>query len=127
MTVIRSVARRESRKTSVVPPRLRPGRTIVREARTGLRRTARLQRTGRGGQPPLTNGPAEVALEASALGLACPGSDGELGLFPGDAPGGVCPPPPLDGEAEPRGLSTFVTVDVTAVVVCETTGGGDAG
>ena len=75
----------------------------------------------------MTNGPAEGALEAPVLGLASPGSDGELGLFPGAVPGGVCPSPPLDGESEPRGLSRFVTVDVTAVVVCETTGGGDAG
>jgi hypothetical protein len=75
----------------------------------------------------VTNGPAEGTLEAPVLGLASPGPDGALGLFPGDEPGCVCPPPPLDGESEPRGLSRFVTVDVTAVVVCETTGGGDAG
>ena len=75
----------------------------------------------------MKNGPAEGALEAPLLGLVSPGPDGELGLFPGDEPGGVCSPPPLDGESEPRGLSRFVTVDVTAVVVCETTGGGDGG
>jgi hypothetical protein len=75
----------------------------------------------------VTNGPAEGALEAPVLGLASPGPDGALGPLPGDEPGCVCPPPPLDGESEPRGLSRFVTVDVTAVVVCETTGGGDAG
>jgi hypothetical protein len=75
----------------------------------------------------VTNGPAEGAFEAPVLGLASPGPDVALGLFPGAVPGGVCPPPPLDGESEPRGLSRFVTVDVTAVVVCETTGAGDAG
>jgi hypothetical protein len=75
----------------------------------------------------VTNGPAEGAPWAPLLGLVAPGADGELGLFPGAVPGGVCAPPPLDGESEPRGLSRFVTVDVTAVVVCETTGGGDAG
>jgi hypothetical protein len=75
----------------------------------------------------VTNGPAEGAPWAPLLGLDFPGPDGELELFPGAVPGGVCAPPPLDGESEPRGLSRFVTVDVTAVVVCETTGGGDAG
>jgi hypothetical protein len=121
MIVIRSVAGRESRKTSVVPPLLRPGRTIVREARTGLLRAAPLHRTGRGGQPPEANGPAESA------STVCPDPGAAFVLLPGAVPDGVCVLPPLDGASEPRGVSRFVTVDVTTVVVCETTGGGDAG
>jgi hypothetical protein len=63
------------------------------------------------------NGPAEAALAAAVPAPACPDPDVAFGLLPGASPGGVCAPPPLDGESEPRGVSRFVTVDVTAVVV----------
>ncbi len=75
----------------------------------------------------MTNGPAEGALGEPVPGLAGPGPDGALGLFAGAPPEGVCVPPPLDGESEPRGVMRFVTVEVTAVTVRETTGAGDAG
>jgi hypothetical protein len=73
------------------------------------------------------NGPAEGALGEPVPGLAGPGPDRALGLFARAPPDGVCVLPPLDGEFEPRGVMRFVTVEVTAVTVCETTGGGDTG
>jgi hypothetical protein len=73
--VIRSTAGLESRKINVVPPFFMPGRTTVREARTGLRCSWALH--GCGWQLALLSGPTV---------------DPELPLEPGDGAAGALPP-----------------------------------
>jgi hypothetical protein len=58
--MIRSIAARDSRNTSVVAPFLRVGRTTVRVALTGLRFAVGWHRGARGSQLEAANGPASV-------------------------------------------------------------------
>ena len=106
--MIRKTAGFESLKISVVPPSLRPGRTTLRDARTGLRR-APLQRLAFGGQlPPVAKGLAEttVVLEPEPCAPGAPEVPvdpdpgppvpGPPGWFPG-----ADPEPPVDVELPP--------------------------
>jgi hypothetical protein len=118
-----------SRKISVVPPFRRPGRTTVREARTGLRGAAPSH--GSGGQlaAASANGPTEPAAPPPAADVppavppCVPPVAPELtGAGPPANPPAVdvCPPPVVPGFNE----VLVETVVVGVVAVGTVTGGG---
>ena len=125
-TVILRTDGRDRRKTSVVPPFLRPGRTTVRVARTGLRRALPVQRTGSGGQLASANGPAEGALVAPAPPWVCPPLAPELpaGAWVAPVPADE---PELVPEDDPEPLVAPDKVVVAVATVVVGAGGGGSG
>ena len=120
-----------SRKISVVPPFLRPGRTTVREARTGLRAAAPSQ--GSGGQlsAASVNGPTDPAAPLPAADVVppvppcVPPVAPELtgASKPADPPVvDICPP--VDGVP---GLDVVGVETVVVGVETVTAGGGGSG
>ena len=118
-----------SRKISVVPPFRRPGRTTVREARTGLRAAAPLQ--GSGGQlsAARVKGPTDPAAPPPAADVVPPvcvppvAPELSGASKPADPPVvDICPP--VDGVP---GLDVVWVETVVVGVETVTAGGGGAG
>ena len=120
-----------SRKISVVPPFLRPGRTTVREARTGLRAAAPSQESGGQLSAASVNGPTDPAAPLPAADVVppvppcVPPVAPELtgASKPADPPVvDICPP--VDGVP---GLDVVGVETVVVGVETVTAGGGGSG
>ena len=144
--VTRRTAGLVSRKISVVPPFRRPGRTTVREARTGLRDAGLSHGFGSGGQLAAAklNGPTEPAAAPpttaavppvppcvlpGAPELSVPGPVFAPPAGPLDEPPvvDVCPLPVVDVGVPGLDVVLVETVVGVVVVGVPTGGGGSAG